>query len=226
MTEPKQRQAEQIYALMNKVMADIGAVPKGQRNAAQGYNFRGIDDALAAVQPVLVKHGIILVPEVIASDVRDASIGKNATPGARVVLTVKHTFFAPDGSSVSAVTVGEGLDTSDKACNKAMSGAFKYAIFETFCIPTDEQACHDSDHESPQIDPPAKPADKKRLLAEVAKYRGDETDISHTEFVKNVIAGMYGEGAQLTVAQLEAVRQAILTGGHDKATGEKMPDAT
>ncbi len=45
-------------------------------------------------------------------------------------------------------TWGEGLDNSDKATNKAMSGAMKYALIELFCVPT--QDVEDSDRTSPE----------------------------------------------------------------------------
>jgi hypothetical protein len=44
---------------------------------------------------------------------------------------------AEDGSKHTVVTVGEAMDSGDKASNKAMSAAYKYAAFQTFCIPTE-----------------------------------------------------------------------------------------
>jgi hypothetical protein len=51
-------------------------------------------------------------------------------------LTVEFDFYADDGSNVTAVGVGEAMDSSDKASNKAMSAAHKYVLMETFLIPT------------------------------------------------------------------------------------------
>ena len=47
------------------------------------------------------------------------------------------------------------MDRSDKSTNKAMSAAFKYACFQTFCIPTEEM--RDADAESPQAQPKGYP---------------------------------------------------------------------
>ena len=47
------------------------------------------------------------------------------------------------------------MDSGDKATNKAMSAAFKYACFQTFCIPTEEMK--DPDAETPPPSEPAKP---------------------------------------------------------------------
>jgi hypothetical protein len=60
-------------------------------------------------------------------------------------LTIKFDFFTVDGSSVSATVIGEAMDSGDKATNKSMSIAFKYACFQVFCIPTEEMRDPDAD---------------------------------------------------------------------------------
>jgi hypothetical protein len=143
----------EIYKKVPLIMAEVGAISKDRRNDSQGYAFRGIEDMYAAFHPVLVKHGVFCVPNVLSteSQVIDGMTaqGKPKT-SFRVVMRVEHRFFAPDGSFVAATTTGEGLDTSDKASNKAMSAAMKYAFIETFCVPTQDIA--DSDRESPTVD--------------------------------------------------------------------------
>jgi len=44
------------------------------------------------------------------------------------------------------------MDSGDKATNKAMSIAYKYAAFQAFCIPTEETAI-DADAEVHQVAP-------------------------------------------------------------------------
>jgi hypothetical protein len=36
---------------------------------------------------------------------------------------MRYTLYATDGSSVSAVVIGEGMDSADKSSNKAMAVA-------------------------------------------------------------------------------------------------------
>jgi len=155
--------SQEIYSLISACMNDIEAIGKDSRNTKQGYNFRGIDAVYNALQPVLSKHKVLVVPEVIDQRREDVT-NQNGTQLHYSILTVKYTFYAPDGSSVSAVVVGEGMDTGDKASNKAMSVAFKYACFQVFCIPTDEMVDPDSEsHEAKRKAPAAqkKPAAKK-----------------------------------------------------------------
>lgn len=137
---------EAICATMN----DVGAVTKGDFNTYDKYKFRGIDAVMNALNPAMRKNGIFVVPEVLEhrQDERQSQKG-----GLMIYTTckVKYTFYAKDGSSLDAVVVGEAMDRSDKSTNKAMSAAFKYACFQTFCIPTEEM--QDADSESPQVKP-------------------------------------------------------------------------
>ena len=137
-----------IYAAINGVMADVGAVGKNSYNEQQRFKFRGIDAIMNALYPALTKHKVFVVPEVLEQTREE----RESARGGRLIYSIckiKYTFFADDGSSVSAVTIGEGMDSGDKATNKAMAIALKYAFFQVFCIPTEEMI--DPDSESPEI---------------------------------------------------------------------------
>lgn len=141
-----------IYTKMSHVMRDIGPVTKDQKNTAQGYKFRGVDQFVNALHPALVKHGVIMTAEVLEREEVlkevERSSGKKGVDK-HVSLKVRYTFLAEDGSSVSSIMVGEGLDSSDKATNKALSAALKYALIQTFSVPTEDM--EEADSESPEI---------------------------------------------------------------------------
>ena len=124
--------AQQIFELIPKVMADVGAIEKAHRNEQQKYYFRGIDDVFSAFQPVLAKHKVFYIPEVLDKVVTERESASNRTL-IYTTLTVAYTFYAADGSSVRAVTVGEAMDSGDKSSNKALSAALKYALLQIFC---------------------------------------------------------------------------------------------
>lgn len=128
-----------IYPAMVKVLQAVDAVGKTRTNEQQKYKFRGIDDILNAVHPALSEAGIFLAPTVIDRHL-DRTEKDKPGQGMQItwhcVLTVCHRFYAGDGSYVEVTTVGTGMDTSDKASNKALSAAFKYALVEAFSIPT------------------------------------------------------------------------------------------
>lgn len=154
-----------IYESIAAVMADIGAVGKNSKNAQQGFMFRGIDAVMNALSPALIKNKVFVVPEIL-EHTREERQNAKGTVLIYSICKVKYTFYAEDGSNVSAVVIGEGMDTGDKATNKAMSIAFKYACFQVMCIPTEEMKdpdaeCHEvkAKTEEPKAEPKAEPKD-------------------------------------------------------------------
>lgn len=138
-----------IYESLTKAMAEVEPIGKNKINEQQKFRYRGVDDVMNALQPVFVKYHIFAVPEVLEQirEERKSAKGNNLIYS---IIKTKYTFYAEDGSSVSAVVVGEGMDSADKASNKAMAVAFKYACFQLFCIPTEETA-PDPDGETPDV---------------------------------------------------------------------------
>lgn len=136
-----------IYEAICSVMADIGAVGKNSKNTQQGFMFRGIDAVMNALNPALIKNKVFVVPEVLEQTREERTTAKGNLL-IYSVCKIKYTFYAEDGSYIECVVVGEGMDSGDKATNKAMSVAFKYACFQTFCIPTEEMKDADPDIET------------------------------------------------------------------------------
>lgn len=126
-----------IYRAIADVMRDIGAVGKDAVNGNDGYKYRSIDAVMNALNPAMVKNGVIAVPKVIESR-REERAKKDGSGLIFSVVKVSYTFYAEDGSSVETIVIGEAMDDGDKSMNKAMSAAYKYACFQTFCIPTGE----------------------------------------------------------------------------------------
>lgn len=129
---------------MLAVMQDVGAVRKGEKNAAQGFNFRGIDSVVNAVAPALKKNGVLVVPALQSVDYSQVEVGKNRTPMLQCRVIVQYVFAAEDGTTLAATVAAEALDSGDKATAKAMSVAFRTALLQALCLPTDEP---DPDHD-------------------------------------------------------------------------------
>lgn len=172
-----------IYKAINNVMSEIGAVGKNQKNQQQGFMFRGIDAVMNAINPALIKNKVFVVPEIL-EQIREERQTKTGTNLIYSVCKVKYTFFAEDGSSVQAIVIGEGMDSGDKATNKAMSIAFKYACFQVFCIPTEEMK--DPDEECHQLE------SKKKQETEsdkVADKKSQKIDVVQLDVLKTLLAG-------------------------------------
>ena len=136
-----------IYESITKIMEEVPAIAKGQQNKQQGFKYRGIDDVMNVLQPLLSKNKVFIVPEIL-EQIREE---RQTTKGGNLIYSIckiKYKFYAEDGSSIEAITIGEGMDSGDKATNKAMAIAMKYALFQVFCIPTEEMK--DPDGESPE----------------------------------------------------------------------------
>ena len=142
--ETQMQNGKQIYQLIGKAIGMIGAIGKDKTNAQQGFKYRGIDQVYNALNPVMAELGIFFCPEVI-NQKREERVTKNGAVLTYTLLTIKFTAYAPDGSNVSMTVVGEGMDSGDKSSNKAMSVAMKYAMFQLFCIPTEEMKDPDAD---------------------------------------------------------------------------------
>lgn len=127
-----------ILTQLAKVMAEVGVIGKKTKAPGLNYAFRGIDAVVAEVQPLFAAHGIVMCSRVSKAE-RDTYETAKGSRMISVRLTVEHDFWcAEDGSKVTCVTIGEAMDTSDKASNKAMTAAEKYALTQTLKIPTYE----------------------------------------------------------------------------------------
>lgn len=143
-----------IYQSITKILEEVPAIGKNKKNTTQGFMFRGIDDVMNTFQPLLAKHKVFMVPQILEQTREERQTSKGGTL-IYSICKIKYIFYAEDGSSIEAIVVGEGMDSGDKATNKAMAIAMKYAMFQVFCIPTEEMK--DPDGETP-------PASKKKEI--------------------------------------------------------------
>lgn len=175
-----------IYESITKIMEEVPAIGKDKINKQQGFKFRGIDDVMNALQPLLAKNKVFIVPEILEQirEERTTSKGGNLIYS---ICKIKYKFYAEDGSNIEAITIGEGMDSGDKATNKAMAIAMKYALFQVFCIPTEEMK--DPDGETPEE------SKKKYSNKQEEKIMQEELDMLVTEQqAKTVYAIMRQKG--------------------------------
>lgn len=127
-----------IFEALNAVAAEVGAVRKGDRNQQQGFNFRGVDAVVNAIAPHLRKAGVLIVPTVEATEHTTVEVGRNRTLMGHCRVTVRYRWYGPTGDYIDSTVVAESMDAGDKAAPKAMSVAYRTAILQTLCLPTDE----------------------------------------------------------------------------------------
>lgn len=156
-----------VYAAIAKVMAVMASegIGKSRKNQQQGYNFRGIDDVYNSLARPMVDAGLVVLPRVLSRECKDAQT-KSGGNLFYVVVECEFDFIAvSDGSKHTVKTYGEAMDSADKATNKAMSAAMKYAYMQAFCIPTEGD--NDADSHAHEVLPvnkqPSQPLPPRRL---------------------------------------------------------------
>ena len=166
-----------VYECIAAVSDEIAktGISKDRKNAQQGYAFRGIDDVYNALAPMLAKHKLVILPRILS---RECVERTSKSGSAQFFVTVEAEFdfvSARDGSKHVARTFGEAQDSADKATNKAMSAAYKYAAFQTFCIPTEGD--NDADATTPEpVRAQAPPEGDAKWIQELDAFAAKHTD--------------------------------------------------
>jgi hypothetical protein len=213
----------EVYKAINAVQSALAktGISKDRTNSqGAGYKFRGIDDVYNAIAPLLAEHGLCILPRMLARSCEDRL---TKAGGNLFYVTVEAEFdvvSALDGSKHTIRTFGEAMDSGDKATNKAMSAAYKYAAFQMFAIPTEgdndaDSHTHDVAGKQGRPSQQAAPADNSpkataaRLTAGVAN--GDAPGAAQ------FMSGMPAERIDAIWALLDAQTQSKLTAAWPKA---------
>ncbi len=165
-----------IFEQMAKVMSEVDAIGKDKTNQTQNFKYRGIDQVYNSLNPLLAKHKIFTMPKVLNSEREERTNAKGTTLFYSRV-TMEYTFYTTDGSAVACSVIGEGMDSGDKATNKAMAIAHKYALLQTFCIPTEDMP--DPDAQCHEVMPKAKVENPALVLFNKLKahYKCNNDDV-------------------------------------------------
>lgn len=171
-----------VFKAIAAVQAELAkeGIGKGRKNKEQGYQFRGIDDVYNSLAPLLSENKLCILPRVLNRELHLRQTAKG-TPLFNVVVEAEFDFVcAEDGSKHVVKTFGEAMDMADKATNKAMSAAYKYACLQAFCIPTEGD--NDADATTPEVahaSPPAfdSPGALQGFQANFAKSLADAATV-------------------------------------------------
>lgn len=144
-----------VYQAITAVQMALSkeGISKSRNNAQQGYKFRGIDDVYNALSPMLAANQLCILPRCLSRTVVERTTQKG---GVLFYVCIEAEFdfvSAEDGSKHTVKTFGEAMDSGDKATNKAMSAAYKYAAFQAFAIPTEGD--NDADAQTHVVTPKA-----------------------------------------------------------------------
>jgi hypothetical protein len=139
-----------IYMALIHVAAELSKVgiAKDRKNEQQNFRFRGIDEVMNVVSPILARHQVVL--EINYEDYPD--VERVTSKGSTLIYSKVKGLYAftsaVDGSTMRVTTFGVAMDSADKGMNKAMSAALKYCLLQTFLIPTEGD--NDADATTPE----------------------------------------------------------------------------
>jgi hypothetical protein len=163
-----------LHEALVRAIADCGE-GVGKDKQAQGYKFRGIDQVLNFLNPILARYQLALVPHGISDELVVERQSKNGGVLYFARAKVEFRLYHSSGDSLPVVTWVEAMDSSDKALNKVMSIAWKYAAIQTFCIPVDDVADETThrDDMAPSRQAPSTPPPKSEPMAPVEFLLGE-----------------------------------------------------
>lgn len=128
--------SENIYTAIADIMKEVGYVQK-EKKPGLNYTYAGEAALIQALRPAMVSRGVFMFVKQVLNKHVNSYTNKNGTVMNSVLLDVVITFFhTPSGTFLDVMSSGEGADAGDKAQNKALTGAYKYAMRQTFCIET------------------------------------------------------------------------------------------
>lgn len=183
-----------IHTAINAIMKSVGYVQK-QKSGGLNYSFAGEAALIAALRPAMVEQGVYMS----VAEIRDIRHGEYTTAKGSVMqivdltATVRYT-HAPSGTSIDVAALGSGADTGDKASNKALTGAYKYALRQTFCIETGD-------------DPDDAPSQPRAAKAQVDPATGEIKANGHSD---TLTIGQAQEALKAAGVDIETFKQAII----------------
>ena len=130
-----EQQHENVFQAINAIMSEVGYVKK-QRAANLNYSYAGEAALIEAVRPAMVFHGVFCYVSNYDNVMQSEYTTTKGSSMTRTTLRATVRFQHESGSFIDVQSVGEGADSGDKSLNKAMTGAYKYALRQTFCIET------------------------------------------------------------------------------------------
>lgn len=206
-----------VHQCLADAMGRVRAVGKLGQNREQGYSFKKIDDFMTAANEAMAAAGVHQVPTVLQRIVDDSHTTRGGAINRFVDMEVRFRFYGPAGDYVDAVVWGEARDAADKATNKALTAAQKYALMYVLMVPTSEirdadsddpQVYRSDDHRGQQADAPRVPNDvreaQEKLIAVGAQLKMYPADIA-SEFEKSAGTPIQ----QATAAQLDSFRDVL-----------------
>jgi hypothetical protein len=154
---PEENPVKIILGALHAVMEEVAYVQKSGENDFHDYTYATEADVLKRLRPAMLKHGLMLIPNVQQVSGPD--------PAGNTTVTVQYTLCHISGAIWPGIlhAAGCGGDkhkngVGDKGLYKALTGANKYFLFKLFQIETGDGDPEDASGDRNRADPPDKGA--------------------------------------------------------------------
>ncbi len=144
-----------VYGAIHAVAVALSkdGIAKERLNARDDYLYRGIDDVLKRLSPLLAEHRLCILPRVLERSSTDR-IGEDGKLLMSVAVKAAFDVVSVEDGSIHIIeSFGEALDGGDKGTAKAMQSAYKYAVLQAFCVPVEQT--EDADRQSYRLTRPS-----------------------------------------------------------------------
>lgn len=212
-----------IYGAIANILKDIEPVKKERKNTQQNYMFRGVDDAMNALSPLLAKHGVFPATAGVENILFEEVTSKSGSAGYHLIRRYTFRFYAEDGSFIESIADGEAVDYGDKASNKAYSTAYREALWKLFVVPfnNDDTENHDHDlkpketeHVAPPVKPKIDPYEAAMGALDKCTTMDEMTSLMSKISVSKKLTSEQKEALYATASEMEDKFMNILTENH------------
>ena len=120
-----------------RVMESIGPIIKDKTNVEKGFDYASIASIIMKAREAMINEKVIMIP---------LDLKQVTARGNDVIINMTYRFYDAEPNEkgicdyLDVNVPGEGADKEGWAVYKALSGAYKYAITQTFAIPTLDDA--------------------------------------------------------------------------------------
>ena len=139
-----------VAAKIQQVMSRVGYIKKDKQLEGGGkYKYLSEEAVTAELHSAFADIGLVIIPT--AMEILDNREDATRNGGILFNTRIRATYLImdpDDGTSLQIQTLGEGADSGDKAINKCMTGAYKYALRQSFVISTGDDPDHTASQES------------------------------------------------------------------------------
>jgi len=126
-----------IASKILNVMKKIGPIIKDKTNEEKGFDYASIASIIIRAREALIEEKVIMIP---------LKLNQVVQRGNDVLIDMVYRFYDTEPNDkgecdyMDVNIPGEGCDKEGWAVYKALSGAYKYAMTQTFAIPTIDDA--------------------------------------------------------------------------------------